>query len=300
MSGRPSIGVDDDAAVPSFSIEDPEQGGAPDLDVVPNEEGYTYKERIDKYAEDFDLTDFVKMPRIPDSSVSLNLIALYAMQFKETFFTGHREWQHCKENWKMSKYAIVGGQYERRTYWIIIYLWWVVHLVQLSSVFALIYETRDGWSNAQPFQDSMGFILFIASGLVVAFYIGSDWGNNYLFWSARHTSYGDGPGSFINLAWFFKCCINVGLMVSCVALSLKTADPVEYILDALGLLAIAEIDDLVAYFPAFSNIASDATQCPLMKMVYHLQVKDRVAESIMTVKLNFFAYIIIGIVIKGF
>ena len=41
----------------------------------------------------------------------------------------------------------------------------------------------------------------------------------------------------------------MGLMVSCVALSLKTADPVEYILDALGLLAIAEIDDLVAYYP---------------------------------------------------
>ena len=63
MSGRQSIGVDDDAAVPSFSIEDPEQGGAPDPDVVPNEEGYTYKERVAKYAEDFDLTDFVKMPR---------------------------------------------------------------------------------------------------------------------------------------------------------------------------------------------------------------------------------------------
>jgi len=318
MARRPSVGGDDDAAVPSFSIEDPEQGGgAHDLDVVPDEEGYSYLERVAKYAEDFD-SEFVKMARIPDSSISLNLMALYAMRFKEVFFTGHREWQPCKENWKMSKYAkeaivntvtggrfdmhykIVGGQYERRTYWIIVYLWWVVHLVQLSSVFALIYETRDGWSNPHPFRDSIGFILFVASGLVVAFYIGSDWGNNYLFWSARNTRYADGPGCFIKLAWFFKCCINVGLMVSCVALSLKTADPVEYILDALGLLAIAEIDDLVAYYPAFANIANDATQCPVMKRVYHLQVKDRVAESIMTVKLNFFAYIIMGTVIKGF
>ena len=63
MARRPSVGGDDNAAVPSFSIEDPEQGGgAHDLDVVPDEEGYSYLERVAKYAEDFD-SEFVKMAR---------------------------------------------------------------------------------------------------------------------------------------------------------------------------------------------------------------------------------------------
>merc|ERR1740129_961157 len=122
----------------------------------------------------------------------------------------------------------------------------------------------DGWENAQSFEDATGFILFITSGYVVSFFI------------------------------------NVGLMVACIALSLKTSDSIEYILDAIGLLAVAEIDDLVVFYPAFANIAADSANCPLMKMVYHMQVKNRVMESLGTVKTNFLAYAIIGAAMKGF
>merc|ERR1719361_299708 len=122
--------------------------------------------------------------------------------------------------YKTHSYHIVGGQYERSTYRWIIFLWWSVHIIQVASVFALIYETMDGWENAQSFEDATGFILFITSGYVVSFYIGSDWGNNYLFWSSLHTLYGKHTGCFIKITWLAKIIINVGLMAACIALSL--------------------------------------------------------------------------------